>query len=87
VGLGDIWPMSVIMRALTSVSEQEIVRCLQILCTTTAGTDFMHESFQKNDPSKYTRPWFAWANGLFGELLLKLQRERPALLQSFRITG
>lgn len=86
IGLGYIWPMSIIMRALTSDSDSEIVQCLQTLCNTTAGTNFMHESFQKDNPSDYTRPWFAWANGLFGEMLLKLRRERPVLLRNFRVT-
>jgi uncharacterized protein len=40
----------------------------------------MHETFQKDDPKEFTRPWFAWANTLFGELILKLSVERPGLL-------
>jgi meiotically up-regulated gene 157 (Mug157) protein len=32
----------------------------------------MHESFQKDDPMVFTRPWFAWANTLFGELMVTL---------------
>ena len=43
-----------------------------MLMKTDAGTGFMHESFHKDDPSNYTRPWFAWQNTLFGELILKL---------------
>ena len=39
---------------------------------TTAGTGFMHESFQKDDPTVFTRKWFAWANTLFGELIVTL---------------
>ena len=85
IGLGFIWPMSITMRALSSDREDEIVACLRTLCTTTAGTNFMHESFQKDNPANYTRPWFAWANGLFGELVLKLHRERPELLRQFTV--
>jgi hypothetical protein len=85
IGLDFIWPMSILMRALTSDSDAEIAQCLQTLCTTTAGTGFMHEAFHKDDPANYTRPWFAWANGLFGELVLKLHAERPRLLRVFRI--
>jgi uncharacterized protein len=86
IGRDYIWPMSILMRALTSTSDAEITQCLRTLCTTTAGTNFMHEAFHKDDSSRYTRPWFAWANGLFGELVLKLHRERPALLRDFRVS-
>jgi meiotically up-regulated gene 157 (Mug157) protein len=40
----------------------------------------MHEAFNKDDPSKFTRPWFAWANTMFGELILDLAARRPQLL-------
>jgi meiotically up-regulated gene 157 (Mug157) protein len=79
-GLDAIWPMSILFRALTSENPAEIRQCLRWLRDTTAGTGFMHESFQKNDPSKFTRPWFAWANTLFGELIWKLANDRPTLL-------
>jgi meiotically up-regulated gene 157 (Mug157) protein len=77
VGLNMIWPMSIIMRALTSTDDGEIRQCLRWLRNTTAGTGFMHESFQKDDPKVFTRPWFAWANTLFGELTVRLASERP----------
>jgi len=76
-----IWHMSITMQALTSVDEKEIIRCLTFLKTTHAGTGFMHESFQKDDDADYTRAWFAWANTLFGELILKLYAERPGILK------
>ncbi|MBD3581247.1 glycoside hydrolase family 125 protein [Flavobacterium selenitireducens] len=75
-----IWHIGLIMQALTSVDEAEIRQCVQTLKTTHGGTGFMHESFHKDDPKKYTRSWFAWANTLFGELIWKLQREKPHLL-------
>eukprot|EP00762_Andalucia_godoyi_P005313 ANDGO_06730.mRNA.1 Meiotically up-regulated gene 157 protein len=80
VGDNYIWPMSLIMRALTSVSDDEILYCLDILKTTTAGTNFMHESFLKDNPEQFTRPWFAWANSLFGDLVLQLAEIKPHLL-------
>jgi meiotically up-regulated gene 157 (Mug157) protein len=79
-GLDMIWPMSIMMKALTSSDDDEIRRCLTWLKNTDAGTGFMHESFHKDDPRHFTRPWFAWANTLFGELILKLHDERPNLL-------
>lgn len=80
-GTDTIWPMSIILRAITSIDEAEIKHCLDMLIHTHAGTGFMHESFNKDDASKFTRKWFAWANTLFGELILKLYHERPHLLK------
>jgi meiotically up-regulated gene 157 (Mug157) protein len=82
-GMDYIWPMSITMRALTSNSDAEINHCLKMLVASNAGTGFMHESFSKDDASKFTRKWFAWANTLFGELIVKLYNERSALLKSF----
>jgi len=75
VGYDMIWPMSIMMRAFTSTDDAEIRHCLQMLLATDAGTGFMHESFNKDDPSDFTRSWFAWANTLFGELIVKLYDE------------
>ncbi|MBC3788083.1 glycoside hydrolase family 125 protein [Spirosoma utsteinense] len=79
-GMDMIWPISITMRALTSADDREISSCLTMLRTCNAGTGFMHESFHKNDPSTFTRKWFAWANTLFGELVLKTANERKHLL-------
>jgi meiotically up-regulated gene 157 (Mug157) protein len=79
--VNQIWPMSIIMRAMTSANDQEILAQLKFLKNTHAGTGFMHESFDKDDAGKFTRKWFAWANTLFGELMLKIERERPRLLK------
>jgi meiotically up-regulated gene 157 (Mug157) protein len=72
VGFDMIWPMSLIMRAMTSSDDAEIKYCVRTLRDTDAALGFMHESFHKDDPAKFTRSWFAWANTLFGELILKL---------------
>ncbi len=70
VGADMIWPLGITMRALTSTSTAEVNNCIQMLKRTHGGTGFMHEAFHKDDPAKFTRSWFAWANTLFGELLL-----------------
>jgi hypothetical protein len=80
-GLRMIWPMSIIMRALTSDNSSDIRQCLHWLKTTHAGTGFMHEAFDQDDPTHFTRPWFAWANTLFGELIVQLTAQHPKLLQ------
>ena len=72
IGYDMIWPMSIMMKAFTSTDDAEIKDCIEMLMTTDAGTGFMHESFHKDNPQKFTRAWFAWQNTLFGELILKL---------------
>ncbi len=79
-GPGTIWPMALIMQALTATGDEEILHCLRDLKATHAGTGFMHESFRGDDAARFTRSWFAWANTLFGELLVTLHQERPHLL-------
>jgi meiotically up-regulated gene 157 (Mug157) protein len=80
IGQDMIWPMSIIMRALTTDDEQEQLKCLRWLKKSNAGTGFIHESFYKDDPAKFTRAWFAWANTLFGELILSISKKSPRLL-------
>lgn len=80
VGFDYVWPMAIAMRALTSTDDAEITECLRMLKTTTAGTYFMHEGVHKDNPNNFTRKWFAWANSLFGELILTLADERPHLI-------
>lgn len=84
-GLNQVWPMSILFRAMTTRDEREIAQCLRWLRDTTAGTGFMHETFDKDNPDKFTRSWFAWANTLFGELILRLASEHPALLAQKQI--
>ena len=74
VGMDYIWPMSIIMRGLTSTDDKEIKKCLTMLQQTHAGTGFMHESFHKDDATKFTRKWFAWSNTLFGEFLWEVYK-------------
>lgn len=68
-----IWHISVIMQILTSTDEEEILSCLEVLANTTANTNFMHESFDVDEPENFTRSWFAWANSIFAEMTLYLK--------------
>ena len=80
VGPDMPWPMSIMMLAFTSKDDNEIRHCIEMLMSTDAGTGFIHESFNKDDAYHYTRPWFAWQNTLFGELILKLLADGKAPL-------
>ena len=66
---GSVWPMGVIAAGLTEGgTEGEVARRVSSL---DAGTGFCHESLDPDDPSNFTRPWFAWVNGLYGELVCR----------------
>jgi len=80
-GINRIWPIAITVKALTANNDYDVVASLKMLKSTHAGTGFMHESFMKDDPTQFTRKWFAWANTLFGELVLETYRTKPALLK------
>lgn len=75
-GYDYVWPMSIIMYAMTSTSRTEQEACIKQLLNTHAGTGFMHEAFKCYDDAEFTRSWFAWANTLFGELVIKMYRDK-----------
>ena len=85
IGTEVIWPMSIMMKAFTSTDDAEIKWCVETLLKTDAGTGFIHESFHKDDAANFTRPWFAWQNTLFGELVIDLiDRGKLQVLNSIR---
>jgi uncharacterized protein len=81
-GKDMIWPMAITIFALTSQSNAEIAQALAMLKHASAGSGFMHESFNRNDATKFTRSWFAWANSLFGELVATVAVKQPTLLNT-----
>lgn len=75
IGFDFIWPMSIIMRCNTTNDTEEIRHCVRMLRDTDGETGFMHESFHKDDPTNFTRSWFAWVNTLFGEMIYRFVGE------------
>jgi uncharacterized protein len=70
-----IWPISLCVQGLTSHSREEKLALLEVLMRTEAGTGLMHEGFHKDDPTQFTRPWFAWANSMFAEFVMQICAE------------
>ena len=61
-----IWPMSVIVQRATAEDRGERDTCLATLLTSAAaGGNILHESFDPDNPAKWTRANFAWVSSLF----------------------
>lgn len=66
-----VWHIALTMQALTSDSKEEQKRILDMIFATDADTRQMHEGFNVDNPSEFTRPWFAWANSLLSVLMIR----------------
>jgi len=58
------------MEGLTSVSDIEKEDVLRELLAADPGDHLLHESFDPNDPRRFTRPDFGWPNALFSEFVM-----------------
>ncbi len=77
---GYIWPLGLVMQALTSNDESETDRVLGYIAASDVGDHRLHESFDASWPESYTRADFAWPNALYAELVLS-RRGDIALLR------
>jgi meiotically up-regulated gene 157 (Mug157) protein len=62
-----VWHIALAMQALTSEDPDEARTLIETCVNTDADTGYMHEGFHVDDPGRFTRSWFAWANSLFAE--------------------
>lgn len=67
---GYIWPIALAIEGLTTPNQEAKKQILDTLVKTDGGTKMMHESFNVEDPTQYTREWFSWANMMFCELVM-----------------
>ena len=65
-----IWHISLGMQGLTSDDREYKKQILDTIAATDGGTNMMHEGFHVDQPEKFTRDWFSWANAVFCELVL-----------------
>ncbi|KAH0547724.1 hypothetical protein FGG08_000214 [Glutinoglossum americanum] len=79
VGLRNAWPMSLLVQALTSDDDEEIMGALELV-KSASRLGLIHETIDVNLLSSYTRSWFAWANSLYSVVILDLAQRKPHLL-------
>ena len=79
---GYVWPLSLVMQALTSTDQSEITRVMGYIAASDTGDHRLHESFNADWPESYTRDDFAWPNALFAQMMLGRQGRLPAILES-----
>jgi meiotically up-regulated gene 157 (Mug157) protein len=58
------------MQGLTSTSESERRDVLAQLLASDPGDHLLHESFDPNDPARFSRKDFGWPNALFSEFVM-----------------
>jgi meiotically up-regulated gene 157 (Mug157) protein len=69
--LNSVWPIAIAIAALTSNDGKVQRTTLDLLESTDAGTGQIHESFDVDDSSIFTRDWFSWADMTYVDLVLE----------------
>jgi meiotically up-regulated gene 157 (Mug157) protein len=67
---GYVWPLALIVQGLTATSPAEKREVLNELLASDPGDHLLHESFDPNDPMKFSRKDFGWPNALFSEFVM-----------------
>jgi hypothetical protein len=65
-----IWPLALVMEGLTANSNSEKQDVLNEILNSDPGDHLLHESFDPNDPKRFTREDFGWPNALFSEFVM-----------------
>ncbi|RMX88176.1 hypothetical protein D0868_14861 [Hortaea werneckii] len=79
IGLQNAWPMSLLVQAMTSNDDDEIMSLLEAV-KRASPLGLVHESVNVERVKDYTRSWFAWANSVFAQTILDVAERKPHLL-------
>lgn len=86
LGPGRGWPMAATVAALTAYDDLAGIKAgedrakvvgeqLRMILDSTDGKGVIHETVNAWAETTWTRSWFGWANGMFGELVLRIARD------------
>jgi meiotically up-regulated gene 157 (Mug157) protein len=76
---GYVWPLALVVQGLTATSDSERKDVLDQLLASDPGDHLLHESFDPNNPTKFTRADFGWPNALFSEFVMTYLNGVPPL--------
>ncbi|KAI4720768.1 hypothetical protein E4T48_02974 [Aureobasidium sp. EXF-10727] len=79
IGLQNAWPMSLLVQAMTSDNDGEIIDALSAV-KHVSHLGLIHESIHVERGREYTRSWFAWANSVFAQTILDVAERKPHIL-------
>lgn len=74
-----VWPIAMLMQGFTASTDAEKKDVLAQLLASDPGDHLLHESFNPDDPSKFTRADFGWPNALFSEWVMTSFEGVPSL--------
>lgn len=87
LGPGKAWPMAALVAGMTAFDvesglvgpggkggvEEVVAEQLGMVLNSTSGMGVVHESVNSWNGNAFTRAWFGWANGLMGELIIRIE--------------
>src|SRR3984885_5703687 len=73
------WPIAMLMQGFTASTDAERKDVLTQLLASDPGDHLLHESFNPDDPTKFTRADFGWPNALFSEYVMTTFQGVPPL--------
>jgi uncharacterized protein len=76
---GWVWPLALVMEGLTATSQAEKEDVLRELLASDPGDHLLHESFDDDDPARFTRENFGWPNALFAEFVMTALVDKPEI--------
>lgn len=65
-----VWPIAMLMQGFTAANASERKDVLSQLLASDPGDHLLHESFNPDDPTKFSRADFGWPNALFSEYVM-----------------
>jgi hypothetical protein len=74
-----VWPIAMLMQGFTASTDSERKDVLAQLLASDPGDHLLHESFNPDNPTDFTRADFGWPNALFSEFVMTTFEGVPPL--------